>query len=106
MLSFGCRGGLLYDVSLSGSAEKRKGRQAVRDQVDREQLDGQQRDRETHQGRKEKGPYFARIRRQQVLDEFSDIVKDLLPSPTAFTIVAKLSSSRIMWLPLLKHPFP
>ena len=65
-----------HNPALGRLGAERERRQPVRHKVDPEYVDGQQRDRQSEEGREKQGPNLARVRTHHVLDEFTDVVED------------------------------
>src|SRR3990172_8009182 len=70
-----------HNIALSRFRGQGEGGKPVRHQIDPEQMDRKKGYRQACQRRKEEGPYLSRIRGEEILDEFSDIVVDLSPLP-------------------------
>src|SRR5512143_2904425 len=66
----------LHQVTLFRLHGERKRREPVGKEVDPENMDRLEGEGEADKGREEEDPYLARVRREEVFDELSDIVID------------------------------
>ena len=65
-----------HGVAVGRLDAEREGRRAVRDEVDPEDLDGQQRQGQAQEGSQHHDPDLGRVRRQHVAHEAADVVVD------------------------------